>query len=87
MHALKATSSSATVRHDAAAVAWWVLIGAASGAIAGALVGGVGGRLAMLLLRMTSPEDVIGMLSARAMADERTAATTEAALVDATVGR
>jgi hypothetical protein len=63
VHALKATSSSATVRHDAAAVAWWVLIGAASGAIAGALVGGVGGRLAMLLLRMTSPEDVIGMLS------------------------
>jgi len=30
---------------------------------------------------------VIGMLAARAMADERTAATTEAALVDATVGR
>jgi hypothetical protein len=30
---------------------------------------------------------VIGMLAARAMADERTSATTEAALVDATVGR
>jgi hypothetical protein len=30
---------------------------------------------------------VIGMLAARAMAEERTSATTEAALVDATVGR
>jgi len=43
-------------------VAWWVLVGAASGAIAGALVGGVGGRLAMLLLRLTSP-DAVGMIS------------------------
>jgi hypothetical protein len=58
-----ATSSSATVRQDAAAVAWWVLVGAASGAIAGALVGGIGGRIAMLLLRLTSPEDVSGMIS------------------------
>lgn len=39
-----------------------MLLGAASGAIAGALVGGVGGRLAMLLLRLTSPESV-GMIS------------------------
>ena len=63
MDAAVATSSSATVRQDAAAVAWWVLVGAASGTIAGALVGGVGGRLAMLLLRLTSPDDVIGMTS------------------------
>jgi hypothetical protein len=34
-----------------------------------------------------SASAVIGMLAARAMADERTAASTEAALVDATVGR
>jgi hypothetical protein len=44
-------------------VAWWVIVGAASGAIAGALVGGVGGRLAMLLLRLTSPDLVAGMIS------------------------
>jgi len=58
-----ATGGSATVRQDAAAVAWWVLVGAASGAIAGALVGGIGGRLAMLLLRLTSPDAVTGMIS------------------------
>jgi hypothetical protein len=57
------TGSSVTVRRDAAAVGWWVLVGAAAGAVAGALVGGVGGRLAMLLLRLTSPDDVIGMTS------------------------
>ena len=40
-----------------------MLVGAASGAIAGAAVGGVGGRLAMLLLRLTSPDAVIGTTS------------------------
>lgn len=59
----RAASSSVAVRDDALGVAWWVVVGAASGAIAGALVGGIGGRLAMLLLRLTSPEDVIGMTS------------------------
>ena len=63
MDALSATGNSVTVRDDAAAVAWWVLVGAAAGAIAGALVGGVGGRLAMLLLRLTSPDAVTGMIS------------------------
>ncbi len=58
-----AASGSAAVRDDAAAVAWWVVVGTASGAIAGALVGGVGGRLAMLLLRVTSPDLVTGMTS------------------------
>ena len=52
-----------TLRADVRAVTWWVLAGAAAGAIAGALVGGVGGRLAMLLLRLTSPDAVIGMTS------------------------
>lgn len=52
-----------SMRDDAKAVAWWVLVGTASGAIAGLLVGGVGGRLAMLLLRLTSPDMVIGMTS------------------------
>jgi len=58
-----AAGRSVTLRDDAAEVAWWVLVGAASGAIAGALVGGVGGRLAMLLLRLTSPDAVTGVIS------------------------
>jgi len=52
-----------SLRADARAVAWWVLVGAGAGAIAGFLVGGVGGRLAMLLLRLTSPEDVLGVVT------------------------
>jgi hypothetical protein len=48
---------------DARGVAWWVLVGAGLGAIAGFLVGGVGGRLAMLLLRLTSPDVVAGVIS------------------------
>lgn len=50
---------ASNVRH----VAWWALVGVASGAIAGLLVGGIGGRLAMLLLRLTSPDYVIGAIS------------------------
>jgi hypothetical protein len=44
-------------------IAWWVLVGAAAGAIAGFFLGGIGGRLAMLVLRLTSPDYVIGMTS------------------------
>jgi hypothetical protein len=51
------------LRDDVRAVAWWVLVGAAAGAIAGFLVGGIGGRLAMLVLRLTSPDAVIGATS------------------------
>lgn len=43
--------------------AWWVLVGTAAGAIAGLLIGGIGGRLAMLLLRLTSDEIVLGLTS------------------------
>jgi hypothetical protein len=53
----------AAVKDDASPVAWWVLVGVGSGAIAGFLIGGIGGRLAMLLLRLTSPDLVIGMTS------------------------
>jgi len=60
---VRGTSCTTTARDDARAVGWWVLLGAGSGAIAGALVGGVGGRLAMLLLRITSPDHVVGMTS------------------------
>ena len=63
MSVSSAASSSVAVRDDAAAVAWWVVVGAASGALAGGLVGGVGGRLAMLLLRLTSPDLATGMIS------------------------
>lgn len=59
---MEPTSTSAA-RDDASAVAWWVLVGVGSGAIAGFLIGGIGGRLAMLLLRLTSPDLVIGMTS------------------------
>lgn len=51
------------LRDDVRSVAWWVLVGSGAGAIAGFVVGGIGGRLAMLLLRLTSPEYVIGVTS------------------------
>lgn len=37
------------------------LLGAAAGGVAGIVIGGVGGRLAMLLLRFTSPDSVRGI--------------------------
>lgn len=40
-----------------------VSVAAVAGALAGLLVGGVGGRLAMLLLRLTSPDVVLGLTS------------------------
>lgn len=52
-----------SIRSDARGIAWWVLVGTAAGAIAGFGVGGVGGRLAMLLLRLTSPDHVLGVTS------------------------
>ena len=48
---------------DLRGVAWWVLVGLAAGALIGFVIGGIGGRLAMLLLRFTSPDSVIGMRS------------------------
>ncbi len=51
------------VSGDAREVAWRYLVATGAGATAGLLVGGVGGRLAMLLLRLTSPETVIGVTS------------------------
>jgi hypothetical protein len=52
-----------SLRDDAWAVLWWLLVALGAGAIAGFVVGGIGGRLAMLLLRLTSPDYVIGMTS------------------------
>jgi hypothetical protein len=61
--AVTTSGSAAGLRLRAREVAWRVLVGTAAGAISGFLVGGVGGRLAMLLLRLTSPELVIGLES------------------------
>lgn len=63
MEALAVRRGSATFAADAREVAWWVLVGAGAGAIAGFLVGGIGGRLAMLVLRLTSPDVVVGVTS------------------------
>lgn len=50
-------------RADVRAVASWVTLGAAAGGIGGLLVGGIGGRLAMLLLRFTSDHSIRGLES------------------------
>jgi hypothetical protein len=63
METAAATRRSATFPDDVRSVGWWVLVGAGSGVIAGVVVGGLGGRLAMLLLRLTSPDFVVGMTS------------------------
>jgi hypothetical protein len=57
-----------TTRHpapvgDGLRITWLVLVGAGSGAIAGLAIGGLGGRLAMLLLRLTSSDFVVGLTS------------------------
>lgn len=49
--------------HPDGRIAWSYLVGAAAGALAGLIVGGVGGRGVMLVLRLTSPGDVVGLES------------------------
>ena len=44
-------------------MAWRVLAGTAAGAIVGLVIGGIGGRLAMLLLRLTTPGSIAGLVS------------------------
>ncbi len=41
----------------------WLLLGGATGAVSGFLIGGVGGRLAMFVLRLTSSDSVRGVES------------------------
>lgn len=53
----------AGVRADARFLGRWVLLGAAAGGVGGVLVGGIGGRLAMFVLRLTSPDGVRGLTS------------------------
>jgi hypothetical protein len=50
-------------RHGVVAGARGLLLGAAAGAWAGLIVGGVGGRLAMFVLRLTSPDYVRSVTS------------------------
>jgi hypothetical protein len=50
--------TSTPLREDLRRGGWWLFVGGAAGGIAGLVVGGVGGRLLMLLLRLTSPEFV-----------------------------
>lgn len=54
-------TTATTLRQDALRVARWATLGAAAGGFGGFLVGGIGGRLAMLLLRLTSPDWVRGL--------------------------
>ncbi len=54
---------SADVGEDIAFAARWLLLGGAAGAWAGLLIGGVGGRLAMFVLRVTSSDSVRGVES------------------------
>jgi len=49
-----------TVRSDAREIAWKILLAVGGGAFVGAVVGGIGGRLAMLVLRLGSSESVLG---------------------------
>lgn len=52
-----------SLRADVRTVAYWISLGAAAGGLGGLLVGGIGGRLAMFLLRLTSDDRVRGIES------------------------
>ncbi len=51
------------IRADLRMLAFWISLGVVAGGWAGLLVGGVGGRLAMLLLRLTSDDSIRGLES------------------------
>jgi hypothetical protein len=52
---------AAALPQDVRTVAWRLLSAIGGGAIVGAIVGGIGGRLAMFVLRLTSNENVLGL--------------------------
>lgn len=58
----RAGAGPASWRTGVRIAAWWLLVGAASGAVAGVVIGGIGGRLAMLVLRQQSP-GAVGLTS------------------------
>lgn len=51
----------ATIPNDVRTVAWRLLTATGAGAIVGAIVGGIGGRLAMFGLRLASDDTVLGV--------------------------
>ena len=51
------------IKGDVKMLARWISLGACAGGLAGFLVGGVGGRLAMLLLRFTTDAPIAGIES------------------------
>ena len=55
--------AATSLRADAGTIAYWISLGAAAGGLGGLLVGGIGGRLAMFLLRLTSDDSVRGIQS------------------------
>ena len=56
MEALTLPSPTKGWKADTGFLGRWILLGAGAGAISGALIGGVGGRIAMLVLRLTSSD-------------------------------
>ncbi len=61
--AAPADANTPTVRGDVKMLAYWVSLGAAAGGLGGALIGGIGGRIAMFFLRLTSDDSVRGLES------------------------
>ena len=55
--------SGAGFRSNVGFIGRWLLLGGAAGALSGFVIGGVGGRLAMFLLRLTSSDSVRGLES------------------------
>jgi hypothetical protein len=60
---LEAGAPRSTRLGDLRTIAYWATLGAAAGGLGGMVVGGIGGRLAMLLLRFTSDRSVRGIES------------------------
>ncbi len=56
-------AGSADGRDDVQMLAHWISLGAAAGGFGGGLIGGVGGRLAMFFLRLTSRSSIRGLTS------------------------
>ena len=52
-----------SVKDDAKMLARYATLGAAAGGLGGLLVGGIGGRIAMFVLRLTSPDSIRGVES------------------------
>jgi hypothetical protein len=50
------TTGSLPGRVDLRAAGWWIGLGALAGALAGLVWGAIGGRVVMLVLRLTTPE-------------------------------